>query len=180
MLSPVKLFVKKTFQLIPVGICHFLRPWNSQHHDLWSDGESKSQATSSNRGEKNDRARPSAVRVKVNIFTFWALLPSCTISLTIPWHYYKDTRNILQIWFGMFEIHVFIDWQKPRTGFIASVFVHASAKLRVRTPSTPPPPPRLASCKKTRDKKKPSPTRVFATPPNYRRRNQTATLPLFA
>ena len=24
--------------------------------------------------------------------------------------YYKDTRNILRIWFGMFEIDVFIDW----------------------------------------------------------------------
>lgn len=86
-LSPVELFVKKTFQLISVGICHFLRPWNSQHHDLWSNGESKSQATSSNRGElKSDRARASGVRVKVNVFTVWALLPSRTISLTIPWH----------------------------------------------------------------------------------------------
>lgn len=33
-LSLVELFVEKTFQLISVGICHFLRPWNSQHHDL--------------------------------------------------------------------------------------------------------------------------------------------------
>ena len=65
----------------------------------------------------------------------------------------------------MFEIHVFIDWQKPRTGFIASVFVHASAKLRVRTPSTPSPPlPALPHAKK-RETKKNLPPPEFLLPP---------------
>jgi len=37
--------------LVGVGVCHFLWPWDSQYYDLRSNGESKSQAAGSNRGE---------------------------------------------------------------------------------------------------------------------------------